>query len=104
MQSALVSHLAQADDRAVVAALYGAAASDLPPVAALRKLSVPTLILAWPLDPVHPVETAQRLARTISGAELHVAAGLDDIRKWPDVIRAFVKTVGRNRLPRRRAT
>lgn len=102
MQSALLSHLAQADDRAVVAALYGAAESDLPPVAALRKLKMPTLILAWPLDPVHPVETAERLAQSIAGAELHVAGGLDDIRKWPEVIRAFVKALKRSPLPERR--
>jgi pimeloyl-ACP methyl ester carboxylesterase len=95
MQSALLSHLAQSDDRAVAAALSGAAESDLPPVAALRKLRVPVLILAWRYDPVHPVATAEQLARALPDAELAVAGGLDDIRKWPGLIRDFLERAPR---------
>ncbi len=90
MQSALVSHLARSDDRAVVAALLGAAESDLPAVDSLRKLKVPVLILAWRYDPVHPVATAEKLARVLPDAELHIAEGLDDIREWPELIRDFL--------------
>jgi pimeloyl-ACP methyl ester carboxylesterase len=91
MQKSLLSHLAQSDDRAVTAALTGAANSDLPPLDALRKLDMPVLILAWRYDPVHPVATAEELVRSVPDAVLHVASGLDDIRAWPELIGEFLE-------------
>jgi len=93
MQQSLVSYLADSDDRAVVAALSGAADSDLPPLTALRKLAIPVLILAWRYDPAHPVATAETLARSIPNATLHVAEGLDDIRAWPELITEFLEHI-----------
>jgi pimeloyl-ACP methyl ester carboxylesterase len=95
MRAALVDHLARADDRAVAAALDGAAQSDLPPPDALRSLAVPTLILSWRGDPVHPVSTARRLAEVMPHAELGVAQGLQDLRGWPDRVRAFLDAIDR---------
>lgn len=91
MQRALVNHLAKADARAVTAALRGAALSDLPDPSELAKLNVPTLILAWPRDPVHPVSSARKVGEAIPNAELHIAGSLDEIRAWPERVRAFIE-------------
>ena len=71
-------------------ALRGAAASDLPDPRALRRLQVPTLVLAWRGDPTHPLSTAKRLVELLPDAELHVAAASDDIRDWSERIREFL--------------
>lgn len=91
MQRALVRHLGEADARALVAALRGAAASDLPPPDALRDLHIPALILAWPNDPVHPVSSAERLVRLLPDAALHVADSMDAIEAWPGLVRAHLR-------------
>jgi len=82
MQASVMEHLRRADPRAVVAALRGAADSDLPEPDALREIRAPALILAWRGDPTHPVSTAKRLAKLLPHAELHVARSLDDLRAW----------------------
>ncbi len=91
LQSAVIDHLARADANAVVTAMRGAAESDLPDPAALRGLRIPTLILAWRGDPVHPVSTAARLAELLPRAELHVAGTLDEVRAWSGRIAAFAR-------------
>jgi pimeloyl-ACP methyl ester carboxylesterase len=93
LQSGVMQHLARADARAVVTAMRGAADSDLPDRGALRELRIPTLILAWRGDPVHPVSTATQLAELLPRAELHVATTLDEVRAWPVRIAAFVQNV-----------
>jgi pimeloyl-ACP methyl ester carboxylesterase len=90
MQRSIMNQLRRSDPRAVVAALRGAAASDLPKPGALRSLHVPTLILAWRGDPTHPLSTAQRLAELLPDAELDVAASSDDVQAWPERIRGFL--------------
>jgi 3-oxoadipate enol-lactonase len=70
--------------------LRGAARSDLPPLAVLAKMTVPTLLLAWEGDPVHPVETAQQLAATLPSAQLHVARNPDELRQWGDIAVRFL--------------
>jgi pimeloyl-ACP methyl ester carboxylesterase len=70
--------------------LRGAGASDLPPPEALAALDVPALVLAWETDPVHPVDTAERLSVALPRAELHVAATLDEVRRWGEVVAGFL--------------
>lgn len=70
--------------------LRGAGASDLPPLDVLAAVDVPTLLLAWETDPVHPVDTAERLAAALPDTELHVAATLDDVRAWPSAVAGFL--------------
>jgi pimeloyl-ACP methyl ester carboxylesterase len=94
-----MQHLARADARAVATAMRGAADSDLPDRDALRALRIPTLILAWRGDPVHPVSTATQLAELLPRAELHVAATLDEVRAWPERIAAFARSVCVEQLP-----
>lgn len=62
--------------------LEGAAASDLPPIEAVRTLDIPTLILAWDTDPGHPVSTASILHETLPRSTLHVAQTVAEIRTW----------------------
>ena len=90
MQRSILEHLRRADRRAVVAALRGAAASDLPAEDALRALQMPALILAWSGDPTHPVSTARRLAELLPDAELQVARSGEEMRGWPAEIRRFL--------------
>jgi len=93
VQQALVRHLATADERAVAAALAGAAQSDLPLAEDLARIDVPTLILAWRGDPIHPISTAERLAEVMPDAELVVARSLADIRGWPDRLHGLLERV-----------
>ncbi|HME69974.1 MAG TPA: hypothetical protein VKM54_08910 [Myxococcota bacterium] len=64
--------------------------SDLPDRAALRGRCIPTLILVWRSDSVHPVSTA-RLAELLPSAELHVAGTLDEVRAWSGRIATFAR-------------
>jgi pimeloyl-ACP methyl ester carboxylesterase len=64
--------------------LRGAALSDLPDASALGALTLPALILSWDTDPVHPVSTAEYLARTLPDARLHVSQTSADVRTWAD--------------------
>lgn len=83
-------HLAVADRRSVVAALRGASRSDLPRAERFARLDMPALILAWHDDPSHPVSTAEQLATALPDATLHEARTAADVRRWPDLVHAFV--------------
>lgn len=71
--------------------LRGAAATDLPPVAALATLDQPTLVLAWEGDPAHPVSTATALADALIRAELVVAPSLAEVTHWPERVATFLR-------------
>ena len=69
-------------DALLPSVLRGAADSDLPDDATLRTLRLPVLVLSWYDDPGHPVETGQRLADVIEGAELGTAATVEELHSW----------------------
>lgn len=73
-----------------VAALVGAARSNLPAPEDLARLDVPTLILAYPGDPMRPVGTAVRVARALPDAELVIAEDHEEVGGWTALIRDFV--------------
>ncbi len=73
--------------------LEGAAASDLPPIGALRSLDIPSLILAWDTDPGHPVSTAETLHRTLPRSTLRVAQTVADIRGWGGEVVEFLRSL-----------
>ena len=74
-----------------VAALRGAAGSDLPMPAQLARIrDVPTLILSWETDSAHPVSTAERLAAGFEHADLHVATTADEVAHWPEEVAHFL--------------
>jgi 3-oxoadipate enol-lactonase len=70
--------------------LRGAADSDLPDDNRLRALRLPVLVLSWEGDPGHPVETGERLAHLVEGAELEIAAALAEVRAWGARAAAFL--------------
>ena len=84
--------LSRADRRRVVAAMRGAAASDLPSPDALRSVRAPALVLAWRGDRSHPLSTARRLAEILPHADLREAASLDEVLGWTASIREFLRT------------
>jgi pimeloyl-ACP methyl ester carboxylesterase len=70
VRAALLENLRRWDAVSLGRVLRGAAASDLPPVESLARLRTPTLVLAAPDDPGHPLSTAERIAGAIPGAKL----------------------------------
>ena len=91
---ATLRHLGAMDRRVVAAVLRGAAQSDLPPPEALATLGVPALVLAWRGDRSHPVSTATELARALPDAELHVAQGATEVRRWSAQVGEFLDRLG----------
>ncbi len=79
-------------DPAVLAALLrGVGRSDLPSPEEVAAVAVPTLVLAWVGDAVHPVATAERLGQLVEGAEVHVSDTLRDLATWGATARAFLE-------------
>ncbi|AEV82978.1 hydrolase [Actinoplanes sp. SE50] len=72
------------------AVMRGAALTDLPSDDELRRVTHPVLILAWEGDPVHPLTSAELLARVLPDARLHVSATAADVRTWPARIDGFL--------------
>lgn len=94
MERATSNLLATANPRGMVAALRGAARSDLPPPGVLAGLTIPTLILAWSGDSVHPVASATALARTLPNTELHICSPQEAVQ-WPQFVRRFLLALSR---------
>ena len=70
--------------------LRGAARADFPERDAVSSIAVPTLILAWTGDPVHPVESAQLLHRLLPDSQLHVASTAAELSTWTELVAEFV--------------
>ncbi len=83
--------LAQLDPIRLAVAFRTAARANLPPVDVLATVSVPTLILAWTGDPVHPVDTVSTLVEVMPCATAHVARSPAQLASWPALTRAFVE-------------
>ncbi len=87
-----LSLLARASSTGITAALRGAALSDLPDLERLRQLEIPTIILAWGDDPVHPLSTARVLTDTLPNAELVIAEHANDPWHWGAQLQQFIAT------------
>ncbi len=85
--------LAWANPLHVQAALGGAARSDMPEQAMLRKLHVPTLILAWEDDTAHPVSTATKLADTLPDVRALVVCDPGDVSEWELALLGFIDEI-----------
>ncbi|MFG6402987.1 alpha/beta fold hydrolase [Microbacterium sp. P04] len=83
--------------------MRGAAATDLPPVGALRLLTPPTLLLAWAGDPAHPVSTAEKLREVIPGSILAVARSPHEVLGWAGRFAEHVSAADRRELLRTRS-
>lgn len=82
--------LRQMQPDSLMAILDAACNADLPPPASLQALTLPTLILAWENDPIHPLLTAQTLAQALPNAELRIISSARQLADWPAQIDAFV--------------
>ena len=85
--------MGSANPTGISAAMRGASLSDLPPTGDLEKLQIPTLILAWANDPVHPLNTALTLARTMPQATLEISTTADEAERWDLLVRRFVTSL-----------
>ena len=86
LQRSMAESLRRADPRAVIAALRGAADSDLPDPDVLRGVGAPARVLAWRGAPTPPLSTAEQLAELLPRADLRVADSLDAVRAWSPAI------------------
>ncbi len=68
----------------------GTIGANLPGREAVAEITVPTLILAWTGDPVHPVDTAAELADLMPNATLHLARTWDEFAAWTDLVSDFL--------------
>ena len=73
-----------------MAILDAACQCDLPAPETLHQLRIPTLILGWRDDPIHPLETAEQLAAALPLAELQIIDSADALQAWPSQIDDFV--------------
>lgn len=69
--------------------LKGAGASGMPLPERLCEIDVPSLILAWRGDRMHPVTTAEILHAGLPQSDLHVADD-DDLSEWPGLVTEFM--------------
>lgn len=72
----------------------GGANSDFPSREQIYRINVPTLIIAHPDDPNHPLETALELNKLIKGSELVVISDYEDFQNLQIRIRAFLTKLG----------
>jgi 3-oxoadipate enol-lactonase len=70
--------------------LRGAASTDLPDVAALRRIPVPSLVLAWVGDPAHPLSTAELLRDVLPGTRMVIARSPREVLAWPGLVAEHV--------------
>lgn len=74
----------------------GGANSDFPSREQISQINVPTLIIAHPDDPNHPLETAQELNKLIKGSELVIISDYEDYQKMQIEVRHFMVKHGFN--------
>ncbi|GIG68257.1 alpha/beta fold hydrolase [Phytomonospora endophytica] len=77
-------------DELLAPILRGIGESDLPSPEAVATITAPTLILTWDTDPLHPVDTAERLHELLSDSRLHVARSPGDVQTWSRRIGEFL--------------
>ena len=70
--------------------LRASSQSNLPPMEVIASLAMPALVLAWEDDPVHPLDTAERLADALPEAELHVARTRAEVEAWAPIVEGFL--------------
>lgn len=79
------------EPRRLAQVLRGAGRADLPPRDALRRVSVPALVLAWTGDAVHPVSTADELEQLLPDVAVHRATTRNQLDGWTDLVAAFLR-------------
>lgn len=68
---------------------HGGAISDFPLREELKQVNIPTLIVADPNDPGHPVEVAREMHERIPGSELFLVKNIQDYRELQKTVSFF---------------
>jgi 3-oxoadipate enol-lactonase len=86
-------HVTATSRRQLFAALLGASRSDLPSPEELRTIAVPTLVIGWRGDPVHPHAVAEKIASLLPDARLHLVT-MPDPDRISSLICDFLVEIG----------
>jgi len=70
--------------------LRGSSISDLPPRNGFKAPKIPTLILAWPDDATHSMQSAKELNDLLPESQLVIANNINAVAKWPQIIYKFI--------------
>lgn len=73
--------------------MRGAAATDLPSLEEIAKITHETLLLPWVSDPGHPVSTAVTLAETMLNSRLRIAHTADQVKAYGAWTSVFLREV-----------
>jgi len=86
----LKKHASAFSRKSPLPVLLGAADSDFPDPSTIKNINIPTLILAWKDDAVHPISIAEELHNLIPESTLHIADSVEDYRNWSQLIMHFI--------------
>jgi pimeloyl-ACP methyl ester carboxylesterase len=75
-----VDEVAKMNESSLVPILRGAKLCVFPERNLLKSLAMPTLILAWTDDPIHPVSTAEELHHLLPNSRLVVSRTMQELR------------------------
>ena len=78
------------DPKRLAHVMRGATRANFPDRDAIATISVPTLILAWTGDAIHPAGVAEELDGLLPQAKLHVASTRAAVDTWSDLTREFL--------------
>ena len=78
------------DEKALSRIFRGAKLCDLPAREDMKKLKMPSLILAWVDDPTHPLDSAEAIGALLPASQLVVAKDVCEQKTWAQKIRDFV--------------
>jgi pimeloyl-ACP methyl ester carboxylesterase len=70
--------------------MRGAGRADLPPRQTLRSIEVPSLVLAWTGDNIHPMSTADELEQLLPDVVVHRASSRQELDSWTGVVASFI--------------
>lgn len=74
---------------------HGGAISDFPEREELKQVKVPTLIVADPNDPGHPIEVAREMNELIPNSELFLIRNMDDYTTLQKTVSDFLSLIAK---------
>jgi pimeloyl-ACP methyl ester carboxylesterase len=72
---------------------HGGAISDFPERKELKQVKVPTLIVADPNDPGHPIEVAREMNKLIPNSELALISNINDYHQLQETVSVFLSSI-----------
>jgi pimeloyl-ACP methyl ester carboxylesterase len=72
---------------------HGGAVSDFPEREELKQVKLPTLIVADPNDPGHPIEVAREMNELIPNSELFLIRNMDDYTTLQKTVSDFLRFI-----------